>query len=236
MPGLSAGAGAGLDPGLNSRTIPADNREVMNLTWVIGLLAVWVLLRFGLRPFLALVFAKSIGAQALARVPATVQLTRTGDGAWSNADAARRMWEPLLTAGFADAGTYTVNEMPGVVMRLLASSTDSILAIAYEHPRAGHWLELVTRYADGRRCSATSLVTAPMTAPEFVTTLRVGNAPPLRLLETMRRQRPEGTMLPVTTADVTRMFEEGYAESMKWHREHGVGRRDVVKVAMRRAA
>ena len=27
-------------------------------------------------------------------------------------------------------------------------------------------------------------------------------------------------MLPVSTADLVRMFEEGYAESMTWHREH----------------
>jgi hypothetical protein len=208
----------------------------MNLTWIIGLLAAWVLLRFAVRPLLAFVFARTIGAQALAKVPATVKLTRATDSAWSKVDAARRAWEPLLQVGFADAGTYTVDEMPGVVLRLLASSTDSIMAIAYEHPRVGHWLELVTRYADGRRCSATSLVTAPVSAPDFVTTLREANAPPLRLLETIRRKRPEGTMLPVTTGDVTRMFEEGYAESMKWHRERGVSRGDVVKVAMRRAA
>jgi hypothetical protein len=126
--------------------------------------------------------------------------------------------------------------MPGVVMRLLASTTDSIMAVAYEHPKAGHWLELVTRYADGRRCSATSLMSAPVSGPDFVTTLRVAGAAPMRLLETMRRQRPEGTMLPVGTSDVVRMFEEGYAESMKWHSEHGVSRGDVVKVAMRRAA
>jgi hypothetical protein len=208
----------------------------MNVYWIGALVFVWLLLRFAGRPLIALLFAKSIGAQALAKVPQTVHLTRASDTVWSNVDAARRMWEPLLQAGFADAGTYTVNEMPGVVMRLLASTTDSIMAIAYEHPRAGHWLEMVTRYADGRRCSATSLVTAPVSAPDFVTSLRAPNASPSRLLDTMRRQRPEGTMLPVTTADVTRMFEEGYAESMKWHNEHGVKRGDVMKVAMRRAA
>lgn len=221
---------------LNSPPESADNPETMNMLWVIGLLIAWALLRFALRPLLALVFARTIGAQALAKVPQTVQLTGAGDTAWSDAHAARRLCEPLLANGFADAGTYTVNEMPGVVMQLLASSADSIMAVVYEHPRAGHWLELVTRYADGRRCSATSLVSAPVSGPSFVTTLRVAGAAPLRLLETMRHRRPEGTMLPVSTSDVTRMFEEGYAESMKWHREHGVSRGDVVKVAMRRAA
>ncbi|MFI5370220.1 MAG: hypothetical protein ACHQ52_01590 [Candidatus Eisenbacteria bacterium] len=209
----------------------------MNRIWVIAALSLaWVLVRVALRPLLALVFGAGIGQRALAGVPTTVRLTRGGDGAWKNADLARKLWEPLLAQGFTDAGTFVAAEVPGVVMRLLASSADSIMAIAYEHPQAGHWLELVTRYTDGRRCSATNMRDPGVSAPPNVTTLRAVGATPVTVLEMMRRKRPEGTMVPIGPGDVARLFEEGYAESMTWRQQHGITRGEVVKVAMRRAA
>lgn len=209
----------------------------MRSIWIIGGLALaWLAVRVALRPLIAVVYGNAIGKSALARVPTAVHLSRRGDEAWKDADRARRLWEPLLAYGFSDAGTFGAQEMPGLAMRLLASTTDSIMAIVYEHPQAGQWLELVTRYTDGRRCSASNLRDPGVAAPPNVITLRAVGAPALQLLELMRHKRPDGTMVPIAPADVTRLFEEGYAESMAWRQQHGVSRGEVVKVAMRRAA
>lgn len=112
--------------------------------YILGLACAWVLLRFTLRPLIAMAFGRSIGKAALARVPETVHLSRRGDEGWKDPDQARRRWEPLLALGFSDAGSFGVDEMPGVMIRLLASTPDSILAMVYEHPKAGQWLELST--------------------------------------------------------------------------------------------
>ncbi len=197
------------------------------------LLAAWVLLRPAWRPLLALTNGRAIGARALAKVPETVTLSRRGDDAWRDLDRARRTWEPLLDHGFADAGTYGVDEMPGVVIRLLASPSESVLAMLYEHPGAGQWLELATSYADGRRCSASNRRDPGVDAPDFVTSLRAVDASALELLELMRQRRPEGTMLPTSPADAARRFERGYAETMAWRRRNPITTREVVKVAMR---
>ena len=209
----------------------------MNGLWVIIALAIaWVVLRVALRPLVALVFGKEIGRRALARVPETVHLTRRGEDAWKDPDQLRRRWEPLLAHGFADAGAFGVDEMPGVMIRLLASPSDSIIAIAYEHPSAGQWLELSTYYTDGRRCSASNHPAPGVDTPPFVTMLRVVGAPALKLLEVMRHKRPDGAMVPVAPADVARMFEQDYAESMAWRRQNPLSTREVVKVSMKRAA
>ena len=204
--------------------------------WILGGLLGLVLLRLAMRPLLALVFGREIGRRALARVPATVHLSRRGDEAWKDPDHARRIWEPLLAHGFADAGSYGVDEMPGVVMRLLASTAASMLAVVYEHPRSGQWLELVTYYTDGRRCSASNLASPGVETPPFVIMLRAVGAPPLKLLDLMRHKRPEGAMTPLAAADATRLYERAYAESMAWHQQHGIGTGEVVRVAIKRRA
>jgi hypothetical protein len=202
--------------------------------WVLGGLVLgWVVFRHALRPALAMLFGREIGARALAQVPDTVTLSRRADDAWQDHDQARRLWEPLLSHGFADAGTYGVEQMPGVVMRLLASPSESIMAIVYEHPRVGQWLELSSYYTDGRRCSASNHASNGVDAPDFVTELRAVDAPALELLELVRCRRPEGALLPMSAADAARRFEHGYAEAMAWRRQHPVTTREVVSVAMK---
>jgi len=209
----------------------------MDRLWFIAaLLAVWVGFRLALRPALALLFGEEIGKRALARVPERVSLSRRGDDAWKDPDQARRRWEPLLAHGFVDAGTFGVNEMPGVVMRLLASPADSILAVAYEHPRVGQWLELTTYYTDGHRFSATNQRATGMDSPPFVTVLRAAGVSSLKMLDLVRHKRPAGMMVPLTPADVARRFELGYADAMAWRRGTPITTREVVKVAVNRRA
>lgn len=69
-----------------------------------------------------------------------------------------------------------------------------------------------------------------------MTTLRDVHASSPQLVEMMRRKRPDGVMVPVSVGDVVRMFEQGYAESMSWRKQTPITTREVVKVAMKRAA
>ena len=95
-----------------------------NIAILVAALAVLSLGRKLLRPLIARVFAGPIGREALSRQPDQIHLSQAGAQAWKNAGSANALAEPLLRIGFKDAGTYRVQEMPDVVIRLLAKPDD----------------------------------------------------------------------------------------------------------------
>src|SRR5206468_11713222 len=106
------------------------------LFWV-GALVAFTLLAPLLRLAIAAVAGKEIGERALAKQPDQIHLQKADPSAWKDAAAAGKTVDALATRGFADAGIYTVAEMPGVVVQLLASARDGFYTAIYEHPRAG---------------------------------------------------------------------------------------------------
>src|SRR5262245_20828440 len=100
--------------------------------WTLGILALaLVLVRPLMRVIIALVGGREIGSRALAKQPDQIHLMRTGETAWKHPDAIEPLVRPLLDAGFRDAGIYTVDELPGVVIRLLVEPAAAFLACIY---------------------------------------------------------------------------------------------------------
>jgi hypothetical protein len=182
-------------------------------------------------------FGRAIGEQAIAQQPDRIQLVRATPGAWQNSSAAAALADPLLRSGFDDAGTFRVQEMPGLVVRLLANPAEGFLAAVYEHPKAGHWLDLVTRYGD--RTSVTFTTHGPTGLslrpghPVFNMTGASANA----LLVRARADRPRGSMAPVSTQRAQSDFEDAYGEAIEWRKRRGVSADEVAKVvSLRKAA
>ncbi|MBI1797834.1 MAG: hypothetical protein HYR74_12385 [Candidatus Eisenbacteria bacterium] len=214
------------------------------MSYVIGALILALVLWPFVRRALALLIlrgavrtvARGIGEDALARVPDRIQLERRNATAWSNRAAADALATPLLDAGFEDAGTFAVGAMPGVICRLMVEPRDAIGAAIYEHPKAGTWLELVTRYADGATASFSTLKPTGMAPRPGHTSVHAPGTQPLALLERMRAERPLKTLAPLTAATYPRTFEAAYAEHMAWRKRMGVSAEDVVAVAKNRKA
>src|SRR5881296_2675516 len=97
--------------------------------WSIAILvAAIVVLSIGrklLGPLIAGIFSGAIGREALNRQPDRISLTQAGPQAWSNPASANAIAEPLLGLGFKDAGTFRIQEMPEVVVRLMAKPDES---------------------------------------------------------------------------------------------------------------
>ena len=108
--------------------------------------------------------------------------------------------------------------MPGVKVAILAKPNDCIAAHVFEHPKAGTWIELVTRYQDG---TSTTLTTQPSTGlkqPAWLTTMRSAKAPAGDLLRHFMRDRRPGAMKSISAEQAPRDFEDGFAKYMQWRK------------------
>jgi hypothetical protein len=182
-------------------------------------------------------FGRSIGEHAVAKQPDRIQLVRSAPSAWSNAPAAAALAEPLTRSGFDDAGTFRVQEMPGLVVRLLVHAREGFLAAVYEHPKAGHWLDVVTRYGDRTSITFTSHGPTGLSARPGHPVVNAPGASASALLARARTERPKGLMAPLSTQRAPSDFEDAYGEAIEWRKRHGVSTAEVAKVAsLRRAA
>jgi len=96
-------------------------------------------------------------------------------------------------------------------------------------------MELVTRYQDGRSCSfSTSQPTGLDTRPGHPA-FHAPGTPPNELLAARWPSGPrsvrgrDGERAP-------RQFEEAWADGIAWRKTHGIGAREVARVAVRRRA
>ena len=195
-----------------------------------ALVALWLL-----RPLIATVFGKSVGKAALAQQPDQIHLVPTDPGRWGNG-IPDGIAAQMVHRGFEEAGAFTITEMPGVVVRLLAHSGESLYASIYVHPRAGVWFDYVSRFKNG---TVTTFTTCAPTGleqrPGFVMEHAPG-ASPLGLLDRVIEERGKGALKPVEAQTAVRDFQQAYAEHIAWVKGRGVSRSEVARQAIKRAA
>lgn len=202
-----------------------------------GALLALTLLRNVLALVIARMFGRAIGSQALARQPDEIHLEKCSTDAWKQAAAVHPLVSPLLQRGFRDAGTYRVKELAGLTLQLLVKQDESMMGVVYEHPQAGHWVEVACRYQDG---GSITFSTSPPTGLEARPGHPVVNASTLgaaALYDRARAERPNRPLEAVTAFTIVGMFERAYAESIADRRKTGISAREVANVArMRKAA
>lgn len=205
------------------------------LFWV-GALVVLTLLQPVLKIVIALVAGKQIGAAALDRQPDQIHLQRTGSTAWKKGEAAPKTSTILVSRGFETAGVYTIGEMPGLLVELLAHRGDGFYAAVYEHPMAGVWFDVVSRFQDG---TSVTFTTAPPTALKprpGHDSVNVRGSEPVAVLEKAVAMRPRRALTDVSVTSAVGVFEQAYAESMAYRKQTGISTSEVVGTATRKAA
>lgn len=205
------------------------------LFWV-GALVALSLLSPLLKFLIAAVAGKQIAANALAKQPDQIHLWGTNSNAWKHAAAARNVVDALTSRGFVDAGVYTITEMPGFVVQLLAHSGDGFYAAVYEHPKTGSWFDLVSRFQDGTSVTySTSPPTALNPRPGHPS-VNLRGTEPLAALDKALAHRPSRPLKPVSTNAAVTVFEHAYAESIAYRKQVGISTEEVVGTAARKAA
>jgi hypothetical protein len=177
-------------------------------------------------------FLREVGIQALAKVPETAKLVPTSAPNWQNRALIDSQTSPLKFRGFEDVGSYQVASMPGVLLKVLFHQATNVAAHVYEHPRAGSWTELATRYTDGRSATISDLPDQGVSAPPWVTTTRVARATPTdQMFQQHTSERDKTGIKTLAPADTVREFEDGYARYMQWKKGTGISADEVARVA-----
>lgn len=205
------------------------------LFWVGALIVVSVLSPV-LRLVIAAVAGKQIGDAALAQQPDTITLDRQDSNVWKNANGVRRIVDTLRAQEFQDAGVYRVKEMPGLHVQLLAQPSGGFYAAVYEHPKAGVWMDLATLYPDDTSSTFTNCRPTGLSPRPGHPVVNVHGSEPIDVLTRARRERPKQVFVPVSTGQAVAVFEKAYAEAMAYRRSVGVSRKEVMNVAMKKAA
>lgn len=206
-------------------------------TGTIALIAVAIFLLTPLsRIVLAALFGQSIGEAALKRQPDTIHLRAFEQAKFRHASRVQNLASEYEQGGFESAGTYTIPELPGVQVQLLAHPGESMVATIYDHPVAGVFYDVVSRYTDG---SAWTYTTARETGIKHRSNVHMTNLPgaePAVLIESSRRERPQAGLRGCTTSNAVAEFESAYSDYVKWLKTRGISTGEVVDVARRKVA
>jgi len=214
--------------------------SILLLAWVFFSSFVAALLVFGVVPKLVkiafVLFTlhrnrhEIAGAAGLAAQPDDIHLTPAGADPWNDRAAAGRLAAGLLGEGFRSAGVFAIAEMPGVLAQLFAHPTENLIGVIYEHPAAGHWIDVVERRSDG---STTTWTTARPSGldqraehPHFY----ARGLSPAELVARARRERGPTPAEAVHVSEVEALFERAYAEETAWRKSRGVSREEVLRV------
>jgi hypothetical protein len=181
------------------------------------------------------VVGRAIGSAALAKQPDAIHLKPESE-CWADVDAASALVAPFYELGFESAGIHRIPELAGVVVELFAKPSDRLYGVVYEHPKSGHWFDVVCRFEDGTSATYT---TAPPTGLDPRPGHPVVNAPGARAQALVERARSESRgkrTKPATRDNVVADFETAYAESIAWRKGRGISAQEVGRVAQQKAA
>lgn len=178
----------------------------------------------------------AVGKDALANVPDQVRLTRVTAPQWKDEAVIQKQAASLARVGFTDLGTYTVDKMPGVLVRMLFQSQTYVAAHLTEHPKAGNWIEFATRYSDGSSDFLTTLPDQGVAAPPFVRNTRADKATPVdRLYQQHLTKRKSTGIKAVTANQAGHEFELAYSRYMVWKTDKGLSPEEVAQMMMNRS-
>jgi hypothetical protein len=160
----------------------------------------------------------NLDAAALSVFPGSIHLARCSRTAFSHHRLVRTAAAALRSDGFDDAGSYALLEFPGVHVVLAANTRESMYAVVVDHPRAGVWIDVVSRYLDGTRWMHTTLTGRGLEARPETTVTRLPGATIAELLARARGDRPRDGLRKVNRVEVAPHFEQGYADWIAWRK------------------
>ena len=118
-------------------------------------------------------------------------------------------------------GDYSIQEVPGVLVRFLMDKEKSVFACLYEHPKAGTWMELLSRYQDGTGATFTMMRERGIEHRPQNTVVHAPGAAPGELLDRMLRERPSRPLVELSAEKIVQLFEDAWREQIAWQKNRG---------------
>ena len=211
-----------------------------DLKYIAVLAVIWLILKLGpaqlINRVIMLFLGKSgledVGRKVLGEQPDRITLQSIAGPVKPEASTAV---SSLERRGFERAGSFDVREMQGVKLHLLVKPTECAVAVVYEHPKAGVWADLSTRYKDGTSFTMTSARAGHGLdkQPGQVSVAAPGQ--PAAMLELrLMGDRPPGDKRQITAAEFPGVFQQAYADSMAWRKGKGVSAGEVRRSGLER--
>jgi hypothetical protein len=152
--------------------------------------------------------------------PFRINLQRLPAVDWRQPDQADLSIEPLRQARFDEVGSFAM--YPGdVSLAAFFRSSDSIYAVVYQHPKAGVWLDFITRYQDGSRITYCTRRDTLLDRAEHNVIRYFDGMPAQELLSRFLAERPNKPIAAMSADDFVGHFEGAYAETMDWMMARG---------------
>jgi hypothetical protein len=223
--------------------IAAPWNKAMNLPTIIISLVLLILALPILRRVIKLLLArfiigaglKAVGKDAMATQPDAIHLVLLPSAPWKNSEAITRLAQPLLGRGFSATGDYSIPELPGVLVRFLMNAEHSVFACVYEHPKAGTWMELATRYQDGTGATFSMMRDRGIEHRPQNVVVHAPGATPGELLERMLRERPSKPLVQLSAEKIVQLFENAWREQITWQKNKGgLSAKEVARVIVTR--
>jgi len=155
-----------------------------------------------------------IGA-TIDRMPAAIHLSRAA----GPTEAATPILTALAACKFVDAGAWDIAELPKIKVALMVLPEDGMFAAVESASPIGAQVNIHTIYPDGTVFSVTNseLPAPPATRPN-VTRQRFPRCAPAELVKQTRANRPAHGFRPISAAEAPRVYEELYAEEIRFRK------------------
>ena len=138
----------------------------------------------------------------------------------------------LLKRGMGDAGTFTITELPGTIVRFFIDGPNSLYAAIYEHPKVGCWAEVITRYQDNTSATVTMRPALGFAKMPGYVTIHAPGASVDALCNRLLRERPRKAPVELSRFNVARLFEAAWADQIRWRKQRGGRAEEVAQVIM----
>ena len=174
-----------------------------------------------------------IGKRALEQQAEVIHLEPLAEPQWKDPGAMGVMAAGLRRKGFTDCGVFSVDKIPGARVWVFCQEQTSVSAHLYEHPKAGFWPELVTRYTNGSSHSITTMPATGIKLPAWISVIRSPQAPTDQLYERLLRERRPSGIEHLDRQNVVRAYEDAYSRQMIAQKNQGLSPEEVAAVMKR---
>lgn len=166
--------------------------------------------------------AENSAPRRVYRTPAFIHLVTPKSMPWRDAQGVEAVQAEIVAQDFTRLGEYQIVEMPDVNLAAFFSARHTALAVLYEHPAAGIWVDVCAEYENGESLTVTNAPAGgeldQMPGHDRVYDRGASVAELVAKLLELRRPEPCRT---VTAESFPRMFQDRYAEEMKWRALRG---------------
>jgi hypothetical protein len=189
---------------------------------LIFFVATFIAITFFRRPLvLALTrLASGLGLMrgTIERMPMTIHLTR----AQRPSDAAGPILSALALNNFTDAGAWSIAEMSKIQLSLMVQREEGMLAAVESASSIGAHVNVHTLYPDGRVVSFTnSELPMPKALPPTIQLTQLPRTSPDALVARARARRPQGPFRPLSVEEAPRLYEQLYADMIRFRKRIG---------------